>query len=84
MLAAVSTQNKILLGGTAAIFIAFALASSFVFPRRDPTFPGRRRNLFLFVTVVLFVAMLLAVEFFAVEEEEEPGGEPEALVVQRL
>ena len=79
MLAAVSTQNKILLGGMALIFIVFALVSSFVMPRRDPNFPGERRNLFLGVTAVLFVCMLLAVEFFAVEEEEH-GGEHEALV----
>jgi hypothetical protein len=84
MLAVVSTQHKILLGGMAAIFIAFALSSSLVFPRRNAGFPGRNRNLFLLITSILFVAMLLAVEFFAVEEEEEHGGEPEALVVQRL
>ena len=81
MLAAVSTENKLLLGGMAAIFIAFSLLSSFYFPRRDPTFPGRRRNLFLLITGVLFVCMLLAVELFAVEEEHE--GEPEALVQVR-
>jgi hypothetical protein len=72
VLAAVSTQNKILLAGTATIFIAFALTSSFLLPRRDPNFPGRRLPLFLAVTVGLFVTMMLAVEFFAVEEEE-PG-----------
>jgi hypothetical protein len=82
VLAAVSTENKLLLGGMAAIFIAFSLVSSFYFPRKDPTFPGRRRNLFLLITGVLFVCMLLAVEFFAVEEEHE-GGEPEALVQLR-
>ena len=79
MLAAVSTQNKLLLGGMALIFIVFSLVSSFVLPRRDPNFPGDRRNLFLGVTAVLFVVMLLAVELFAVEEEE-PGGGHEALV----
>jgi hypothetical protein len=79
VLAAVSTQNKILLGGMALIFIVFSLVSSFVLPGRDPSFPGDRRNLFLTVTVVLFVFMLLAVEFFAVEEEEH-GGSHEALV----
>jgi uncharacterized membrane protein YqjE len=79
VLAAVSTQNKILLGGTAAIFIAFALVSSFVLPRRNPNFPGYRLPLFLTVTTVLFVAMLLAVEFFAVEEEEGGHEEPAAI-----
>jgi hypothetical protein len=79
MLAAVSTQNKLLLGGMALIFIVFSLVSSFVLPRRDPNFPGDRRGLFLGVTAVLFVVMLLAVELFAVEEEE-PGGGHEALV----
>ena len=80
MLAAVSTQNMILLGGMALIFIVFSLVSSFVMPRRDPNFPGEKLGLFIVVTAVLFVAMLLAVELFAVEEEE-PGGEHEALVV---
>jgi hypothetical protein len=79
VLAAVSTQNKILLGGMGLIFIVFALLSSFVLPRRDPEFPGDRRGLFYAVTAVLFVCMLLAVEFFAVEEEEHGGGH-EALV----
>ena len=79
MLAAVSTQNKILLGGMAAIFIGFALVSSFVLPRRNPTFPGHRLGLFLTITVVLFVGMMLAVEFFAVEEEE-PGHEQPAAI----
>ena len=77
MLAAVSTQNKLLLGGMALIFILFALASALLIPRTRPEFPGNRRNLFIGVTAVLFVAMLLAVELFAVEEEE-PHGEPEA------
>ena len=77
MLAAVSTQNKLLLGGTALVFILFALVAALVIPRTRPEFPGRRRNLFIAATVVLFVAMLAAVELFAVEEEE-PHGETEA------
>ena len=81
MLAAVSTENKILLGGMAAIFIVFALLSSFYWPRRDPDFPGERRNFFIVVTAILFVGMLLAVELFAVEEEEEHGGEEAAALV---
>jgi hypothetical protein len=63
----------------AVIFIVFSLLSSFVFPRRDPNFPGRRLNVFLAVTAILFVGMLLAVELFAVEQEEPEGGH-EALV----
>jgi hypothetical protein len=77
-IAALSTEHKFLLAGTAAIFIAFALISSFVLPRRDPSFPGNRLNWFLGATLVLFVCMMLAVEFFAVEEEE-PGAEHEAV-----
>jgi peptidoglycan biosynthesis protein MviN/MurJ (putative lipid II flippase) len=77
LIAALSTEHKFLLAGTAAIFIAFSLISSFVLPRRDPNFPGKDRNLFLGASVVLFVAMMLAVEFFAVEEEE-PGAKHEA------
>jgi hypothetical protein len=78
LIAALSTEHKFLLAGTGAIFIAFALASSFLLPRRDPTFPGNRLNWFLGATVVLFICMMLAVEFFAVEEEE-PGAKHEAL-----
>ena len=70
LLAALETQNKLVLGGMAAIFIVFSLLSSFVFPRRDPNFPGKNRNAFLLVTAVLFVLMLTAVEIFAVESEE--------------
>lgn len=86
MLAAVSTQNKVLLGGMAAFFIVFALVSALLVPRTRPEFPGKRRNAFLGATVLIFVAMLLAVEFFAVEEEEahaEPaaGGEPRTVEV---
>jgi plastocyanin len=75
VLAAVSTQNQLLLGGMAAIFIVFALVSALLVPRTRPEFPGKRRNAFLGGTVLLFVAMLLAVEFFAVEEEEAHAGE---------
>ena len=79
MFLAITTQNKLLLGGMAAIFIAFALVSSFWLPSRNPNFPGKNRTTFLLVTGVLFVGMLLAVELFAVEEEE-PGEEHAALV----
>jgi mono/diheme cytochrome c family protein len=68
---ALTTTNKLVLGGTAALFIAFALASAFVIPRRYPNFPGRGLDWFLLGTVGMFLAMMLAVVFFAREEEEE-------------
>jgi uncharacterized membrane protein YqjE len=70
LIAALSTEHKVLLAGMGLLFIAFSLVSSLVLPRRDPNFPGNRLNWFLGATVVLFVAMMLAVEFFAVEEPE--------------
>jgi NADH:ubiquinone oxidoreductase subunit 3 (subunit A) len=81
VLLGLTTSHKIGLAGTAIIFIAFALASSFLFPRRWPDYPGRRLGLFIFATIVLTVAMLAAVEIFAVEDEEEPEGGGEALVL---
>jgi hypothetical protein len=84
VLLGLSTTNKIGLAGTAIVFIAFALASSFLFPRRWPDYPGRRLGLFILATVVLTVAMLAAVEIFAVEDEEEREGpsDQETLVVR--
>jgi hypothetical protein len=82
VLVGLATSNKIGLAGTAAVFIAFALASAFLIPRRWPDYPGRRLGLFLLATAVLTVAMLAAVEIFAKEEEEpHEGGSEETLVV---
>ena len=81
MLAAVSTEHKIGMLVVAGTFIAFALASSFLFPRYWPQFPGARgRSAFIVAAVALTVAMLLAVEFFAVEEEEAEAGDHPAAV----
>jgi hypothetical protein len=78
-----ATTNKIALAGTALVFIAFSLASAFLIPSRWPDYPGRRRGLFIFATLVLTVAMLAAVELFAKEDEEhEDGGGAEALVLR--
>jgi len=81
VLAALSTEHKIGMLVVAGLFIAFALASSFLFPRYWPQFPGSRGlTAFVVGSVALFVAMLLAVELFAVEEEEaEAGNEPAAV-----
>jgi cytochrome c oxidase assembly factor CtaG len=82
LIAALATENKIVLGGTAVVFIAFSLASAFVIPRRWPDYPGRRLGVFIVATVVLTLAMLSAVEFFAKEEEEPGGGHSEAVVLR--
>ena len=49
----------------AAIFIAFALASSFLVPRYKPDFPGPSGlGVFVIVSVVMFALMVAAVNFF--------------------
>ena len=49
----------------AAIFIAFALASSFLVPRYKPDFPGPNgMSTFIIASVVLFALMVAAVNFF--------------------
>jgi hypothetical protein len=61
----------------AAIFIGFALASSFLAPRRWPDFPGKNGlSVFMIVSIVLFGAMLTAVEVFGVEEPEKEKEKP--------
>ncbi|NUT55048.1 MAG: cytochrome c [Thermoleophilia bacterium] len=73
MLLAITSEGKVGLALLAGAFIAFALLSSFWFPRRNPDFPGNRLGLFVLVTVVLFVGTMAGVVFFA--KEEEHGGE---------
>jgi mono/diheme cytochrome c family protein len=77
VLLALTTNQKLGLAGTAAVFIAFALLAALVIPRGNPDFPGRRGLVpFLLVTVILTIAMLGAVEVFAKEEHhaaEEPS-----------
>ena len=78
LIASLSTGHKIGLGVTALIVIGFSLVCSLVIPRRNPDFPGRALPAFLATTVVLFVAMLAAVEVFGVESGEESGHETPA------
>ena len=67
---ALSTGHQIGLGVTGAVFIVFALASSFLFPKFRPQFPGRGLPAFIVVTFVFFFGMLTAVEVFGAEEKE--------------
>jgi cytochrome c6 len=87
VIVALSGGQKLGIVAVAVIFIAFALASSFLFPRTRPDFPAPRLGLFIAVTVCLFVAMMTAMFTLAREDEEEgaahaaepaqtEGGEP--------
>src|SRR5215210_7574137 len=69
---ALVTGHKIAIAVMGAIFIAFALVSSFVLPRRSPNFPNRNVGLYVLATVVLFAAMLTTILVFGIEEE--PAG----------
>jgi uncharacterized cupredoxin-like copper-binding protein len=68
-----STGHKIGLGVVAAVFIAFALASAFLFPRFRASFPGRGLPAFIVVCFVFFFGMLTAVEVFGAEKKEKGG-----------
>jgi hypothetical protein len=70
LLAGLSTGHKIGLAVVALVFIGFALASSFVAPRRRPDFPGKNGlSVFVIACVFMFAAMLSAVIVFGVESE---------------
>ena len=49
----------------AAVFIAFALVSSFLVPRYKPDFPGPNgMSVFVIASIVMFGLMVAAVNFF--------------------
>jgi mono/diheme cytochrome c family protein len=79
VLLALTTDQKLGLGITAAVFIAFSLLAALVIPRSAPDFPGRRGLVpFILAAVILTIAMLGAVEVWAKEDEPaaaEPGHE---------
>lgn len=66
---ALSTGHEIGLGVTALAFIVFALASSFLFPRFRPDYPGRGLPAFIVISLVFFFGMLTAVENFGAESK---------------
>ena len=68
---ALSTGHEVGLGITALAFIAFALASSFLFPRGRPDYPGRGLLAFVVIAFVFFFGMLTAVEVFGAESKGE-------------
>ena len=77
-----STGNKIGLAVVAAVFIIFALISSFVLPRRNPNFPGRSVGWYSALCVLFLVAMISAVLIFGRESDEEAApSNPNTLTV---
>jgi mono/diheme cytochrome c family protein len=81
VLLGLTTDQKLGLAGTAAVFIVFSLVCALMIPRYRPDFPGRRGlGLFVVLTGLLTIAMLGAVEVWAIEEEhaavEHPATEP--------
>jgi mono/diheme cytochrome c family protein len=75
VLLALSTGQKLGLVAIAAVFIGFALASSFLFPRRDPDYPTERwLRWFVVACIALFVAMMSGMLLLAREEEGEAAG----------
>ena len=70
VVAALARSHEIGLAAVAIAFIAFALVSSFVFPRRNPNFPGRHMGLYVTVCVLFFVGMLAAVLVLGKERSE--------------
>lgn len=60
-----TTGHKIVLVAAAAIFIAFAVGSSFLVPRYKPDFPGPAGlSVFVIASLALFGMMVAAVNFF--------------------
>jgi plastocyanin len=71
LIAGLSTGHKIGLAIVGVAFIGFALAASFLAPRRWPDFPGRHGlSVFVIACFVFFFGMLAAVYFFGKESEE--------------
>ena len=61
----ISTAHEVGLIVVAAVFIAFALASSFLVPRYKPDFPGPSGlSTFVIASLVLCGLMVAAVNFF--------------------
>jgi uncharacterized cupredoxin-like copper-binding protein len=75
---ALSTGHEVGLGITALAFIVFALASSFLFPRVRPDYPGRGLLAFVVIAFVFFFGMLTAVEVFGAESKKSEAAAPEA------
>jgi plastocyanin len=82
VLASLSTGHKIGLAVVGGVFIAFALISSFVLPRRRPDFPGKNGlPVFIIVSLFMFLSMITAVVLFGKESEAKGAPEAKGVVV---
>ena len=62
--AELTTAHEVGLIIVAAVFIAFALAASFVVPRYKPDFPGPTGlSVFVLASIVMFGLMVAAINF---------------------
>ena len=80
MVAGLETSHKIGILVAAGIFIAFALLSSFVFPKMNPNFPGKRLGWFVAASIGLTVLMLGTIIVLAKEPKETVENEAAAAV----
>jgi uncharacterized cupredoxin-like copper-binding protein len=74
-LLALSTGHKLGLALAVLVFAGFSLIVSMLVPRYRPQFPGRGLPVFLAASFVMFLGMLVAVEIFGKESEEEAKAE---------
>jgi mono/diheme cytochrome c family protein len=75
VLLGLSTGHSVGLALVAGTFVAFAILSALVIPRRWPQYPGRHLGWFIVGTLILFAGTLGAVEVFAKESEEPEATE---------
>ena len=73
VVAGLSTANKIGLATVGFLFVAFALVSALVLPRRNPDFPGKRLGWYVALCVLFFIAMISAVLYFDREPSKASG-----------
>ena len=79
--AALTSDAKLGLALTAAVFVAFSLIVALVIPRSRPDFPGKRLPAFLVVSGLLFVAMVSAVLIFGGKTKAETEAAREKIAV---
>lgn len=79
MVAALSTGHEIGLAVAGALFVTFALLSSFVFPRRNPDFPTRQGlRWYVPLACLFFIGMMAAVLVFGREKKTAEAAPPAA------